>query len=403
VKKAEVMRVNFVLICAITSGTIQLRSSIEDFFAQRVAQNSEQIRFPSRDSANRAYGGLSRYFNENSVAHIKDIRPFLGGNSATVFSFVYQSKNYVARLLSDATSVKMFRAERDAHLLAYRIGIAPELYYADEYERMLIMEFIVGKNLHDVSFDSYDQYKNIIIQCAKTLREFHKINIAASHNNKHFVNIKWYQKSKMIHAIAHECDQYFEYFQNVMLIKQLKSRFSGLVDLILRASTHMKALTHNDIHCGNILLDVSRQKVFVIDWSEAGIDNPFNDILRFIALFQPAYEYRNDFYASYFGRAMSLYERALVRLMENFSRIWLLVRTINGDQAVQRMMCNKKWWESLQPAHTMQWYSRKFFLEPSRAQEPRVVCQQVKAGLQEALRYLSSGQYSADKRVLLKH
>ncbi len=124
-KKAEVMRVNFVLICAITSGTIQLRSSIEDFFAQRVAQNSEQIRFPSRDSANRAYGGLSRYFNENSVAHIKDIRPFLGGNSATVFSFVYQSKNYVARLLSDATSVKMFRAERDAHLLAYRIGIAP--------------------------------------------------------------------------------------------------------------------------------------------------------------------------------------------------------------------------------------------------------------------------------------
>lgn len=138
--------------------------------------------------------------------------------------------------------------------LANEAGLSPAHYFFPEFIKV---DFI--DNTSYLSIDNYQQHLSLLVQAIKTLHRFNVKNITSFNM---FDRLKFYkQKSGILTFLPNE----------EIIIELAKNDYD-------KAN---KTLCHNDLVNGNIL--IQKQKLFLIDFEYAGINDPDFDVVSFLS------------------------------------------------------------------------------------------------------------------------
>jgi thiamine kinase-like enzyme len=201
-----------------------------------------------------------------SVAAEKDLDkmafiPLLGGGTkAKIFRVELNQQKFVLRLLDENQPLERRKSELCAHKMGEKLQIAPKLIYSDPSYRVMLMDFIEGRELVKEDLDNPDLLKELM----QTLKKFH-------HQPKDESLVK---KTKL-EAIQDLYERYKDKKGVVFpscfdrLHRQLQANFASL--------TAERVPSHGDFNQRNILV-AKDGKIYIIDWAQASIDHPFLDI-----------------------------------------------------------------------------------------------------------------------------
>lgn len=145
------------------------------------------------------------------------------------------------------------------------LSIGPKLYYADLDGSYMITEFVEGNSLVPEIANTSGIIKNI----AASLLKLHASSAPFAHSSNMFTRIDAkYRKLEFSGKLK-------ELLEKSM--KQVKTIETQLQDVVVRPVP-----CHNDLNPGNIF--VHDNKITLIDWGDAALDNPYYDIAAFFVL-----------------------------------------------------------------------------------------------------------------------
>jgi guanylate kinase len=189
-------------------------------------------------------------------------KPLLGGVSkAQVFQFDVKNKKYVLRLLDEHEPIDRRLSELSAHKIGVELRIAPTLFYhTDKNPLVLVMEFIEGRLFSRNDLNN----REIITKVMQAIKKFHCYASKEHLLQRTRVDViqDLYDHSRLKNdAVFPSC---FD-----RLHKKLQLDHANLKTQPLPS--------HGDLNPDNILI-AEDGNIYLIDWTEASIDNPFLDI-----------------------------------------------------------------------------------------------------------------------------
>ena len=183
----------------------------------------------------------------------------------------------------------------EANLIASNLEISPKIHFHSEDKALMIMDFIPGETLHP------DRFKEtaIIQSIANNLRKLHQ-------------GPKLSAPGKTLMGMAHEHLAKIEEQSPLASFSQIRSALAQI-----KAAFEVnpkKVFVHLDLHKENIL--EKEGTVFLIDWGNAGLDDPFADLglLATMMYFTP--QQKAQYLDFYFEGQVTEIERAKLRIME---------------------------------------------------------------------------------------
>lgn len=201
---------------------------------------------------------LSQLFgNESNVK----FTPLTGGMSAaSLFLLEGDQQKYVLRLMPERQTPEKKLAEIEANRIAAQLGITPKLRYVDDETSLLIvMDYIDGRSIKIDDLNNHRTMKKVM----EALRLYH-----STVPNK---TIFKYTKLDAINELYHRYKKRGVVFPSVYekLLLKINQDFKSLKTPFVPS--------HGDFNPGNILLS-KENKIYIIDWPHAGMDNPYLEI-----------------------------------------------------------------------------------------------------------------------------
>lgn len=365
-------------------------SRAQKFFRNHCAQG--QTIFEDKNDAQRAYDTLLKFSgDQEKLDQVSDIKKLAGGFSgAIIFSFILEEHSYVGRLFAHDHSQQEMLEEVNAQSAGAELGYAPKIYVYDLQKRSVIMDLVQGKSLNDPSLTHND---SLLKECACALRAMHGVTRSSNPD----LQIHEYTKNRIgldAQALIKSCIQMFP---ASVVIPELQNYAQQLSD-VAKSMPHAVALTHNDIHCGNILVD-DVGSVKIIDWTDSGYDNPLNDCAIFLNQYvnehAPVLENREKFLKYYFGRDPSAQELAWLRILLNLYRIEVIGHIITTPSVIAHP--SSSFQEALKKS--IELYVRDGIYDETLVKNSGYIVYAIRAWIEEMKLYISQ-ELDEDKRLL---
>ncbi len=181
-----------------------------------------------------------------------------GMSSRNLYTFSLDERTYVLRTLNPRHTLQERQSEIDAHTLAARLGIAPEIFYVNKDVTFFIMAYVDGRPLQ-----SSDLKNENILKTLGTMGS----RLHACEGS--FANSKSQTKRTQRH---YECILKKE----VALPSAYKSLYEDYIKQSQELQKELQVVCHGDLNPYNILLDKTG-RLYLIDWPRITWDNPYTD------------------------------------------------------------------------------------------------------------------------------
>ena len=257
-----------------------------------------------------------------------DFESLLGGFSgAKLFKFKIKNIGYVLRLLSQDKKNELRRSEIKAHQTAAKLGIAPKIYYVDSQKDplVIVMEFI------DCRILSQEDLNNETILKKST----DAINIFQNSSVKGLLK---QTRLKAAEALYKDMLQKGVIYPSCFdeIFKKLKTESKNFKRKL--------APTHGDPNPANILI-AKDGKVYLIDWSEARMDNPFIDIGWLLCMSGANKEQTRTILKAYLSKDptdLELKEAAFFRNLTNFvfATLWIAKQKERAQEKLDALLAD---------------------------------------------------------------
>lgn len=203
---------------------------------------------------------ISEIFKVN-VDEIKDITALKKGMTNHSFIFNCKGKKYIMRIPGEGTEQLIKRNEEAAvyQVLADK-GICDNIIYFNSSNGYKITEFLEGArvcnplNIQDLKL------------CMEKLREFHEQSYKVEHEFNVFGQIDFYESLWNDNPSVYR--DYYKTKEKVFSLRSYINKHGSE-----RVLTHIDAIPDNFLFVGN--------KVYLIDWEYAGMQDPHMDIAMF--------------------------------------------------------------------------------------------------------------------------
>jgi len=208
---------------------------------------------------------LHKAFSSFISIESMDVVPLCGGLSPTrrTLRCTVNGKSYAASILSALPAQR--KREVQAHFLAAKNGFAPTLYYHNDDNTLIIMDFVEGKTL------SIDQARNIEVlnKMSQALNTMSHIQLDLPANN-----VFSYMKEIYDRLIGQQTSLSPLITQVAEIVKTVEQKIIN--------ETRPTVFSHCDLNPRNIFF--VNQKLSIIDWEGASICYEFFDLASFSIL-----------------------------------------------------------------------------------------------------------------------
>jgi thiamine kinase-like enzyme len=234
--------------------------------------------------------------------------PLTMGTGSPIVKVINREGTFVDRGFDSLLSPSEIRDELRITLWAGQHNIAPTVHFSDTTH--IIMDWIDGKHIQELSLDQI-------------------ANLAAIFRNMHSLpppeNISLPKRSRF-------ADKFFDVYSQMEQQTLIPSYLSAIKSKLLEDTNHAEnlVLCHGDVHANNLLW--TKDNIFLIDWTCAGLDYPIVD-LCVVSMFWNFTETQEEHLLnSYFG---AVPDAACIRkfaTFKNYARIgwgmWPIMRIL---------------------------------------------------------------------------
>lgn len=229
---------------------------------------------------------------------VTEITPLSGGlSTASVYKIVVHNQAYV--LKTDTPSETATLSENLT--LAAAAGIAPPLFYHNAATGVSVSGFIVPQPVRTTFAPDV-----LVTELAKTIQIIHAIpGNKAGADLKETIDglIAGFKQCNILYGpVVEECFTYYEQVRNKYPWQDSDRVFS-----------------HNDLNPNNILCD--GKKIWIIDWDAAYLNDRYIDLANTANFFVHTAAQEQLFLDTYFGQAVSEYQKARFYIMQQVCRI----------------------------------------------------------------------------------
>lgn len=191
------------------------------------------------------------------ISHIKAQKAGMTNRS---FLFTCNNEQYIFRIPGEGTDQLINRQQEfEVYQQIQDKNICDEIIYINPKNGYKITKFI--KQARNCNPDSMNEVK----KCMNMLRNFHELDLSVNHNFDIFEQIIYYEKLRSRNSV------YSDYEKTKDKIYELKTYIDNL------EKTY--CLCHIDSVCDNFIF--SNDKIYLIDWEYAGMQDPHVDIAMF--------------------------------------------------------------------------------------------------------------------------
>lgn len=235
----------------------------------------------------------------HAVCHTKQPKEFSllagGYSSSQTYKATVNDKVYVLRVMGLDQALTDREKQIQCLSLASEAGIAPHCYYADASTGMVVMEYIQPAPC-DIAESWFDKM-------AYTLRVLHNIDIFPAHD---------------LHSVFSYMAGFIENLKAFPLSKLLTDYFEKIAQIRADLSNSLLHIScHNDLNGNNIMFN--GQKIYLVDWEAAGLDDPFIDIATICNQFAHQPSQLEYFLQHYFDSTPNAEQREKLHLMRQVS------------------------------------------------------------------------------------
>lgn len=192
-----------------------------------------------------------------------------GGTLNRSFRIDTDAGQYALRLSPGADAwLAVDRAvERELHARASAVGIAPRIVHADEHDRWLITELVVGRSWSGDDFADPE----CLARLGETLRRLHALPVPASCGRFDLLGtLDAY--ARRIDAPDRALDRYRDE--------------AALSWSVVAAAARPAAILHHDLHASNLI--ESSAGLVLIDWECAAVSDPLLDVACILSYYETA-------------------------------------------------------------------------------------------------------------------
>ena len=237
-----------------------------------------------------------------------------GMDEAAVVKCSHGSTNYIVKMFQDTVAGKNEALWTE---FASRLGIGPNMYYADPAGTYFIMEFVEGASLTPNIIANSTILQNI----AKNIALCHRSNVLFAYETDIFTRITNKYKSLQTSGAL----------QNLLVglwhyIETLKKA--------IRTIPVATAPCHNDLNPRNIFVD--NNQAFIIDWGDAAMSNPFYDIAAFFILNSLTQEQETIFLTQYDTTLLEQHWQSYLSMLKQVVRFEFAVNLLRSVQELEK-------------------------------------------------------------------
>lgn len=235
----------------------------------------------------------------HAVCHTRQPKEFSllagGYSSSQTYKAIANDKAYVLRVMGLDQALADREKQIQCLSLASEAGIAPRCYYADANAGMVVMEYIQPTPC-DIAEPWFDKI-------AHTLRILHSIKAFPAHD---------------LHSVFSYMAGFIENLKAFPLSKLLTDYFEKIAQIRADLSNSLLHVScHNDLNGNNIMFN--GQKIYLVDWEAAGLDDPFIDIATICNQFAHQPSQLGYFLQHYFDGTPNAEQREKLHLMRQIS------------------------------------------------------------------------------------
>lgn len=201
-----------------------------------------------------------------TVGDVKNIEVLKKGMTNRSFKFTCKDKKYIMRIPGEGTE-RLIDRKQEAKVYETLAGkdICDPVIYMNPENGYKITEF-----MKEARVCNPDEW-NDVAKCMKKLRQFHEMDLKVDHEFDLFSQVDFYES-----LWAGVPSIYIDY-------KLTKEKIKSLTAYI-QSHVERKTLSHIDAVPDNFLFvkdDNGKEKIFLIDWEYAGMQDPHIDIAMF--------------------------------------------------------------------------------------------------------------------------
>ncbi len=198
-----------------------------------------------------------------------EVVPLSGGLTNLIYLVKAQNdERYILRVFSlEAESLGIDPAQQaDTTMILGKLGIGPKVLYISPDKRQMLIEYAAGEPLTKEAYtpsvhDTLAKKIRVLHDEGNFTTEFDPFNSAAEFRNTAL------QKSAEIIAKFPQSD-----------LDKAQQLIHKIQKVIAQHSRQFNRSAHNDLHCGNILFDMDRAEIALIDLDYAGRADLFYDL-----------------------------------------------------------------------------------------------------------------------------
>lgn len=196
-----------------------------------------------------------------SVKDIRNIKTLKKGMTNRSFLFTCNEQKYIMRIPGEGTDLLINRQnEYQVYQAIKNEGLCEEVFYFDPNNGYKISQFI--ENGRNCDAENWNDVATVM----KKLKAFHKNNLQVEHTFDLFERIEFYENLWNGQPSAYS--DYQETKRNILELKKY-----------IDSCSKDWSLTHIDAIADNFLL--AENKIYLIDWEYAGMQDPHVDLAMF--------------------------------------------------------------------------------------------------------------------------